>query len=441
MRRIQPEDVHDVLGRSILADGDPYVLDLERSHGSWMVDAITGDEYLDFASGFASTALTYDSPALYDPEFEQRLLTVARHKPANSDRYTTYFAEFVDAVRTHAMPESHPHLFFVEGGAGAVENALKVAFDWKVRKNLAAGRGEIGTQVMHFEGAFHGRFGYTLSVTNTFDPRKYALFPKFHDWPRYEAPALTSPLDDEALERLAYEERQTLGEMAGYLEHYSEDVAAILIEPIQGEGGDRHFRPEFLQGLRDLADQFDVLLIYDEVQTGMGLTGSWWLFQQLGVEPDIFAFAKKMQVGRIAVNRRVEEVSDNVFVESSRINSTWGGDLTDMVRATQIIKTIVADDLLGNAREIGARLIDGLRELETEGKISNLRGRGLMIAFDMQDDFERDRVLAAAYGRQMLLLGCGERSVRLRPYLDVDVPAAEEFLARIPDVLNAAEAR
>ena len=436
MAKISPADVHDVLGRSILADGFPLVYDIEASQGSWIADARSGEKWLDVASGFASTALSYNHPALFEPEFEKRLLNAARVKPANSDIYTTYLAEFVDTLATYVMPESHPYLFFIEGGAGAVENALKVAFDWKVRKNIAAGNGERGKQVIHFRNAFHGRLGYTMSVTNTADPRKYMYFPLF-DWPRFDAPRLQFPVTEETTAAVSADEQRVLGEIEAYLEQSAADVACILLEPIQGEGGDNHFRVEFLQGLRDLADRYDVMLVFDEVQTGMGLTGSWWVFQQLGVEPDIFAFAKKMQVGGIAVNRRVEEVDRHAFVESSRINSTWGGNLVDMVRAQQIIQTIVKDDLIGNARSMGERLVAGLREIEAGGLISNVRGRGMMIAFDLPDGATRDAVVSAAYENHLLALGCGTHSIRLRPFLDVSVDAVEEALNKVEDSVSS----
>lgn len=435
MTRIPPANVHEALGRSILADGYPLVYDIEASQGSWLADGRTGERWLDVASGYASTALSYNHPALFDPEFERRLLTAARVKPANSDIYTTYMAEFVDTVATHVMPDSHPYLFFIEGGAAAVENAMKVAFDWKVRKNLAAGNGERGSQVMHFRDAFHGRLGYTMSVTNTADPRKYMYFPRF-DWPRFDAPLQTFPSTGDALAALVAYETRVIGEMEAYLQNNAVDVACILVEPIQGEGGDNHFRREFLGELRRLADEYDVMLVFDEVQTGMGLTGSWWLFQQLGVEPDIFAFAKKMQVGGIAVNRRVEEADRHAFVESSRINSTWGGNLVDMVRAQQIIETIVKEDLLANATAMGERLVAGLREIEAGGGISNVRGRGLMIAFDLPDGATRDAVTGAAYDQYLLLLGCGTHSIRLRPFLDVSVDAVEEILTGVEDAVR-----
>jgi L-lysine 6-transaminase len=435
MTEISPADVHEVLGRSILADGFPLVYDIEASKGSWIVDARTGEKWLDVASGFASVALSYNHPALFEPAFEKRRLKAARIKPANSDIYTTYLAEFVDTLAKHVMPESHPYLFFIEGGAGAVENALKVAFDWKVRKNLAAGNGERGNKVIHFKNAFHGRLGYTMSVTNTADPRKYMYFPLF-DWPRFDAPLQAFPTTDETIADVAAQEQRVLGEIEAYLEQHAADVACILLEPIQGEGGDNHFRPEFLKGLRDFADRYDVLLVFDEVQTGMGLTGSWWVFQQLGVEPDIFAFAKKMQVGGIAVNRRVEEVDRHAFAESSRINSTWGGNLVDMVRAQQIIETMVKEDLIGNARTMGERLVAGLREIESGGLISNVRGRGMMIAFDLPDGGTRDKVVQAAYENHLMALGCGTHSIRLRPFLDVQVSDVEEVLTKVEESVS-----
>jgi L-lysine 6-transaminase len=440
MADVSPADVHEVLGRSILADGFPLVYDIEASQGSWLTDARSGEKWLDLTSGYASVPLSYNHPALFEPAFERRLLTAARVKPANSDVYTTYLAEFVDTVATHAVPPSHPYLFFIEGGAGAVENALKVAFDWKVRKNMAAGNGERGDQVIHFTGAFHGRLGYTLSLTNTADPRKYMFFPRF-DWPRFDAPRQQFPVTDETISTVAEVEQRVLGEIEAYLEQHAIDVACILLEPVQGEGGDNHFRREFLQGLRDLADRYDVMLVFDEVQTGMGLTGSWWLFQQLEVEPDIFAFAKKMQVGGIAANRRVEEVENHAFAESSRINSTWGGNLVDMVRAQKIIETMVKDDLPGNARSMGERLVAGLREIEAGGAISNVRGRGMMIAFDLPDGGTRDSVVQSAYDNHLLVLGCGTKSVRLRPFLDLTVDAVEEVLTKVEEAVNSVRSR
>ncbi|HLI50905.1 MAG TPA: aminotransferase class III-fold pyridoxal phosphate-dependent enzyme, partial [Thermomicrobiaceae bacterium] len=314
MTTVAPDRVRMVLAKSILADGYELVYDLERSHGSWLVDARTGEEYIDTYSFIASGAIGHNHPALRDPAFQHKLLTAALVKPANPDLYTTYYAEFVETFARIAIPDEFPHLFFIDGGALAVENALKTAFDWKAKKNLAAGKAPGAGKVIHFTEAFHGRSGYTLSLTNTSDPRKTEYFPGF-DWPRIPVPKMRFPVTPETTAEVEGREKAALDQITRILEREADDVAAIIIEPIQGEGGDNHVRPEFLQGLRRLADRFDVFLIYDEVQTGMGITGSWWAFQQLGVAPDAFAFGKKTQVCGIAVSRRVDEVERNVFVE------------------------------------------------------------------------------------------------------------------------------
>jgi L-lysine 6-transaminase len=200
-----------------------------------------------------------------------------------------------------AIPDYLPHAFFISGGALAVENALKTAFDWKVRKNFAKGYStERGHQIMHFREAFHGRSGYTLSMTNTADPRKTQYFPKF-DWPRVLNPKVTFPLDEENLAQVKQAEETSINQIKQAIKDNPDDIAAIIIEPIQGEGGDNHFRPEFFAALRTIADENDILLIFDEVQTGVGVTGKMWAYQHYGVEPDIVSFGKKtVQIGIIA---------------------------------------------------------------------------------------------------------------------------------------------
>ena len=264
----RPADVRDVLARSILADGLDFVLDIDRSSGSYLVDARTGERYLDMFTFFASSALGMNHPALADDEdFRAELAQAAVNKPSNSDVYSVPMARFVDTFARVLGDPALPHLFFVDGGALAVENALKVAFDWKSRHNEARGIDpELGTKVLHLRGAFHGRSGYTLSLTNT-DPNKVARFPKF-DWPRIDAPYIRPDANMDAVEA------ESLRQARAAFEAHPHDIACFIAEPIQGEGGDRHFRPQFFAAMRELCDEFDALLIFDEVQTGCGLTGT-----------------------------------------------------------------------------------------------------------------------------------------------------------------------
>jgi L-lysine 6-transaminase len=311
-------------------------------------------------------------------------------------------------------------MFFVEGGSLAIENQLKAAFDWKVRRNFRKGyRREVGTKVLHFEQAFHGRSGYTLSLTNTADQRKTMYFPKF-DWPRVVNPKLTFPLTPESIEGTVAKERLAVAQIEQALLDHRDDVAALIIEPIQGEGGDNHFRPEFFRTLRTLCDENEMLFLVDEIQTGMGLTGHMWGFQAMGVTPDLFAFGKKTQVCGFASNERILGEPDNVFSVSSRINSTWGGNLVDMVRCRKYLEIIAEENLVENARLVGDFLKERLEELSTEfpDKMTNIRGRGLFIAFDLPDGRTRGEVLAAWLRKHnVMALASGERAIRLRPPL------------------------
>jgi L-lysine 6-transaminase len=435
-------DVHEVLSRHLLLDGFPIVLDTAKSHGSWLVDARDGTEYLDFYTFFASSPLGLNAPGLADDaEFMRDLAQVAANKPANSDFQTTFLADFVETFSRVLGDPALPHLFFIEGGALAVENALKVAFDWKSRQNEAAGRSpELGTRVMHLQHAFHGRSGYTMSLTNT-DPVKVDRFPRF-DWPRLTSPAITFPLEDNLaeVERL---EAAALLEATAAFEAYPHDVACFIAEPIQSEGGDRHLRAEFLQAMQDLCHRYEALFVLDEVQTGVGVTGTPWCYQQLGLEPDVVAFAKKVQVGGIMAGRGVDSEPLNVFKVPSRINSTWGGNLTDMVRSTRLLQLIESTGAISNAAAAGAHLQDRLTEIaETiPAIVSNPRGRGLLAAIDLPSSAVRDEALTALRtSGHVIALSCGPRSLRFRPALSVtteEIDLGCDALARVLQKLGA----
>lgn len=423
-------DVHGRLARHLLVDGYRLVLDLEQSRGSRLVDARTGRSYLDFYTFFASAPLGVN-PFDDDPDFLALLGRVAANKPANSDLYTGHLADFTETfARVLGDPEL-PHLFFVEGGALAVENALKCAFDWKSRRNEAAGRSaELGTRVLHLTRAFHGRSGYTLSLTNT-DPVKTDRFPTF-GWPRIEVPAIHHG-DVEAAEERA------LAQARAAFERHPHDIACFIAEPIQGEGGDNHMRAEFLQAMERLCHEHDALFVLDEVQTGAGITGTPWAHQQLGLHPDIVAFAKKVQVGGIMAGRRVGLVPDNVFQVSGRINSTWGGGLVDMVRSRRMLEIVERDDLIRRAGELGHELLAALLKVQDRfpEQIGNARGRGLMCAFDLPDAARRDRLVSRLRQDEgVLVLPCGERSVRLRPALSVTAEELWEGVAALQRVLE-----
>jgi L-lysine 6-transaminase len=427
-------DIKSTIGRHLLADGMDIIVDLKKSKGSWIIDKRNGDEYLDCFSMFASMAVGYNHDSLL--AMRDIFGELAIQKPANSDSYTEPFAEFLQTFEQYAMPSSLPHLFLIEGGTLAVENALKAAFDWKVKKNFAKGiKEETGSKIIHFRQAFHGRSGYTLSLTNTADLRKTGYFPKF-DWPRIINPKITFPLTSENLAAVEVAEQEALAEIKQHLANEGDHIAGLIIEPIQGEGGDNHFRNEFFKNLRLLCDEHDILLIYDEIQTGVGLTGKFWAYQHFDAPPDIISFGKKTQVCGIMASKRLDEVENNVFTEPSRINSTFGGNLIDMVRCSAILKIIEKENLIDNACERGKELLAGFENLQNEfpGIIINSRGRGLMCAFDLQDGRTRDTCRKMLVEEKLLVVGCGEKSIRLRPHLVITQEEVQLILQKIKKV-------
>jgi L-lysine 6-transaminase len=434
---IEANSVHNILRKHLLTDGFDIVLDLEKSKAPYLYDAKYGRQYLDFFTFFASNPVGMNHPKLHDEQFLETMMRVAIHNPSNSDIYTAEMAAFVDTFSRVGIPDYMPHAFFISGGALAVENALKVAFDWKVQKNFQKGyRTEKGHKILHFEKAFHGRTGYTMSLTNT-EPGKVAYFPKF-DWPRIISPAMKFPVNEANTVSVEELERKALSQARKYFEIYKDDIAAIILEPIQGEGGDNHFRLEFHQALRNLADEFEALLIYDEVQTGVGLTGKFWAHEHY-VKPDILAFGKKSQVCGILVGTRIDELKTNVFKVSSRINSTWGGSLVDMVRFQRYLEIIEEDNLIENARSTGEYLLARLKDFtERYEYVSNARGKGLMCAFDFPGDHARKAFLNACYENGLIMLPCGTQSVRFRPPITISKEHIDEGMEIIEKSIEQA---
>jgi L-lysine 6-transaminase len=432
--KITALNTFEVLRRHILVDGFPIVVDLKNSRGCHLVDETSGKKYFDFFSFYASNPIGINHPKMSDPDFEKKLLRCAKIKPVLADVYTPEYAEFVNEFANHAGRGHFKKYFFIEGGALANENALKAAFDWKVRKNLAKGKGEKGSKVIHFEQAFHGRSGYTMSLTNT-DPKKIMYFPKF-DWPRIVNPKLKFPLSESVLNEVQSVEKKAIQQIHHAFDQNPDDIACIIIEPIQSEGGDNHFRKEFLQELRTICDEREALLIFDEVQTGFGMTGKFWSYEHFNVKPDIITFGKKAQVGGIGTSDRINEV-DSVFKVSSRINSTFGGNLTDMVRCTQYLKIMDEEKLSENAAHQGEYILNMFLQLSKKyPQMTNISGRGLMVAFDLPTTQMRDDYRRKAWDLGLLVLVCGDRSIRLRPVLDIKKNDIDEALGLFEDTLK-----
>jgi L-lysine 6-transaminase len=433
---VPPGEVIETLAKRILVDGFHLVVDLERSKGTYMVDARTGRKYLDMYSYFSTLPIGHNHPKMMEKGFLRQLRAAALENPANSDVYTEEYAEFVEAFNDFARPKFMKHFFFIAGGALAVENALKASMDWKIRKNLDHGaKRELGKKVIHFKDAFHGRSGYTLSLTNTADT-KIKYFPKFK-WPRVLNPKLRFPVTREVLIDVIKREEKSLHQINSALKKYGKDISCLIIEPIQGEGGDNHFRKEFLQSLEQVCRENEIMFVLDEIQTGFGTTGKMWGFEHFDIKPDIIAFGKKSQICGIMCSERVDEVEENVFHVSSRINSTWGGNLVDMVRCRRYLEIIMEDNLLRNAEEMGKYFVKRLWELaEKRKKVSNVRGLGCFVAFEMPSMKERDNFRMRCWKNGLAVLASWPKSIRFRPPLTVNEEEIDECVEKLEKSLR-----
>lgn len=423
---ILPKAVMDTLRKYMNVDGLDVVMDLNKSQGPYLYDSRTNRTYLDMFSFVASNPIGMNHPKMNNPQFISYIGKIALNKPSNSDIYCAEMAEFVKTFFDIAVPDYFKYSFFIEGGGMAVENALKTAFDWKVKKNWKKGyKNEVGQKVIHFKQAFHGRTGYTMSLTNT-DPAKTALYPKF-DWPRITNPKVIFPLNENNLEYVMNLEKQAIDEIKKAITDNKDDIACLIMEPIQGEGGDNHFRKEFFEQIREICTENEILLIFDEVQTGVGMSGKWWCHQHY-VQPDIMAFGKKSQVCGILASDKIDEIDENVFHTPSRINSTWGGNLVDMIRFKKYLEIIKEENLVENARVMGDYLLSKIQNItETHpGLLSNPRGKGLYCAMDAIDADTRKKILASVFEKGAIILPSGEKAIRFRPSLNIEKKHLDE---------------
>ena len=433
---INPLEVMDTLRQHMFVDGLDVVMDLNKSQGAYLYDSRHGRNYLDLFSFVASNPIGMNHPKMNNPGFINYIGKIALNKPSNSDIYCAEMAVFVKTFFEIAVPPYFKHSFFIEGGSLAIENALKTAFDWKVKKNFKKGyTTEKGHQVIHFKQAFHGRTGYTMSLTNT-DPNKTDLYPKFN-WPRIINPVVKFPLNENNLDEVIKLENRAITEIKDSIRNNKDDIAALIMEPIQGEGGDNHFRKEFFEQLRTICDDNEIIFIIDEVQTGVGMTGKWWCHQHF-VQPDIIAFGKKTQVCGILVTDRIDDIDDNVFHSPSRINSTWGGNLVDMVRFTKYLEIIKEENLVDNAKTVGDYLLMKLHSLEVKFPelVSNARGKGLYCAIDLPDGDIRKNLVSKIFEKNVIVLGSGDRSVRFRPSLNITTQHIDEGISAIEKSLE-----
>jgi len=409
-----------------------YPLVAKRGRGL-RVEDVDGNEFLDFAAGIAVTSTGHCHPEVVAAIQKQAAELIHISGTDFYNEPLTQLAEKLSAI----APMRGPHrVFYGNSGAEAVECAIKLARYHTRRQHIIA-----------FFGAFHGRTMGALSLTASKPQQKRRFGPLMPGVTHVRYPyayrgCTGGPQEEEAF---------SLG-CARYIEEKlfktilpPEEVAAIVVEPIQGEGGYVVAPDNFLRELRAICDKHGILLVADEVQSGAGRTGKWWAIQHSGVEPDIVCMAKGIASGMpLGVCMSKAEVMD--WVPGSHA-STFGGNPVSLAAALATVE-ILEREAIGNAAKVGAKILDRLNGWKkTHALVGDVRGRGLMIGIELVKNKEtrepaaelRNRVEEVAFEKGLIILGCGETSIRLCPPLIVSEEEATVALDILEDALTQVE--
>ncbi len=419
-----------------------YYQDARRSVGNYAVD-VDGNTLLDLYGHIAALPVGYNHPDLLAAWRSGRFDWAAGYRPALGVAPSAEWVDVVEHTLMRIAPAGMAQVMTVTTGAEAVENAIKAAFirlAARRRGGAPASPAELRAcmlnqqaeanrfKIISFDGGFHGRSLGALSATRSKAIHKLD-FPAF-DWPVVAFPYQQFPLDAFAAENAA-RTAAALERVGALCISHPDEIAAVIVEPIQGEGGDRHASPEFFRALRALTRRHGVALIVDEVQTGAGGTGAWWAHSAWGLDhpPDLVTFSKKMQLGGYYMS------SELVAAEPLRIFNTFLGDPLRGAQLEVIVEVIERDHLLETTRITGNYLLSCLYELSGRhpGLLSGARASGTFAAIDVRDGATRDQIVSRARQRGLELGGSGDRSIRFRPALILE----PRHVAEAMDILEA----
>lgn len=408
--------------------GVPFVMDHGQGSRVWDID---GNCFLDFSAGIAVTSTGHSHPQVVKAIQDQ----AEKFIHISADFYHEKWVELGEKLDRIAPFSDDAISFMTNSGTESVEAAIKLA-----RYHNGC------TQFIGFLGAFHGRTFGSLSFTATKPVYREGFYPLMNGvthvpFPNPYRPVL-QPRRGEAYGEtvVRYIEEQILGKL---LPH--EDVAAILVEPIQGEGGYIVPAEGFFPALRNLCDKYDILLIVDEVQSGMGRTGKWWAVEHFGVEPDIVCVGKGIGSG-IPLGATIARKSIVTWPYGSHGN-TYGGNPIACAAALATIE-LIENGFMKNAAEVGEYALDALDEMRVRHPtIGDVRGLGLMIGVEFVKDREtkeadhdlRDRIVHLAFERGLLTLGCGRSTIRISPPLNISLSEMEEGLRILEEAIILAE--
>ena len=404
-------------------------LNPQKSQGSYLYDDKSERRILDFYNFFSTLPLGYNHTVFNSEAFRSDLLTFGGLKPSTGRILTSFFDNFVLEFNDFVNGQIFNKYFFIHGGGLAVENALKISFDWKRNINKLSGHhiDSSEMEVLSLVNGFHGITGYGLSLST--NELKCNHYPKF-DWPKFE-PSCASWIDGTKF-KTSNSTSNRLAKIENYIEKRGkEKISSIIIELIQGGGGDQHLCKNFVIGLKNICKKNDILLIIDEVQTGLGTSGKLWCYEHYGVEPDLLTFGKKAQISGVCINRRIPNISEVINVPG-RLSPTWNGDISDYVRCKYIMKTYQKDGLIENASTLGQYILSSLKEMNT---FLNVRGRGFLIAFDFESTEKRNQYEKLCFDNGLFLLPMREFTLRMRPNMALTKSEADNAL-EIMDKVN-----
>jgi len=422
----QSEAMLAELGKYVISEPYPFVLDLENCEGMWLA-TVDGQKLFDWAGYYGSKLIGHNHPGLYEPTYVKKLVRAANNKVANPDFLTQECLDYyrmLYRVAPRSMQSDSLEVYAVNSGAEAVENMMKYLVAKFNLKRAEKNKSISNRRFLYFDHAFHGRTVFALNITQTVDP---VATKDFHGLSLSGNIKLPFPAYDSAWSReqnLAHA-KQALEQAESILKLMSEEIVGVIVEPIQGAGGHRVALPEFFQGLSRLAHEHNVYLAFDEVQTGLGATGKMWGIDHfdLPYAPMAIATGKKFGAGVVYMKEPLEDVGV--------LDSTWGGTLADMVRVVREMEIVEQEGLIEKAAVNGERLSKGLHKLVDAypSILSNVRGLGLYQGISMDTPARKGRLIEMArneYG--LLLLGAGKRSIRTRPNLSVTAEEIDQFL-------------
>ncbi len=374
-------------------------VDFDKSHGSYIYDKNTDRQYLDLFGMYASLPLGYNHDIFKTEQFKKEILQASTFKVNNCEFITDAALEFDSLFQDYAGKGVYKYFHYCCTGALAVEAAIKASIEYKGHSN---------PKILSFDNSFHGINSYGGFITSRFWPADQ----KLNSFPEPFSIKVAADLNKT-------EEHLKTG-----------DITCVVVEPIQCSVGDLHMDYDFLIKLRALTEQYDVPLIFDEIQVGFGATGKLWFFEHLGFNPDIVVFGKKTQVSGIMVQDKFGKIFHKNNI--TKLAVTWNSDILDMIRCKYIMEAYKNYNILENVNLVSKYIKD---LMDQNSNIQNFRNKGLIMAFDLKTQELRDSFAKRLFNSGVLTNPTGTRSIRIRPSLSLNKEDATIALSTIKEVM------